>query len=658
MDVGSGVGLGYRSPIGLAQWKFLYIFVGNGLEAIQPDIITPCRGSLKLHTADGIAAYATEKLHTAAGFPLQTSSISSMKTFKSHLKSHLKSLGALALVSVTAGLTSCSSNSYNPYEDVDLIPVQLKEDGKWSFINPEGEIVYDSEFKNAPSWMVNGVFAVEEKEGYTLYTKGDRSPKALPGCDKLVAVGYLHDGVIPVVKKQERISLVDKEGKKIAELAPVGGKEIVEAHSGFSEERLAIKDQDGKWGYVDPKGNVVIKPKYNGAYDFSEDLAVAGILESDSTDVEPDLFVIDKNGNQVFKIKSNLDIMYYQYKFGRLLCQNDNEVYVFLDKKGEQTKLPSKVKGVSDYNDSYIIYRDDNDEYGVINMNGEVLIRAKYESITFAGDYFIAVKDEEPVLLDNKGEEKHSFDDFKSVAYLYQFGYLAGEKKTSMLLDEDFKQKGKEEFYNIGGNGPSISWRLESDYFDVAGPADAIAELITDKGAGKYLLGAAPSSMFSNPSDYLWTSSVDLTDLRREGYKWILTAKAQFTNNLADYDYDYNFDRHDYWRSDSKLGAIMLNLSTEKEFGTKGLKAIVEALKKKGFKQTNQGKSGDEEIWLLKNSRALVAVGGDPEGRNAKIAVGDSQLPALESEFNSILGGSSDYASEAAIEAVDTVAAR
>ena len=60
---------------------------------------------------------------------------------------------------------------------------------------------------------------------------------------------------------------------------------------GSFSEGLAEVKLDGKWGYADPTGNMVIPCKYDRADSFSEGLA---LVKLDGVS----LFYIDKNGKE------------------------------------------------------------------------------------------------------------------------------------------------------------------------------------------------------------------------------------------------------------------------------------------------------------------------------------------------------------------------
>ncbi len=47
--------------------------------------------------------------------------------------------------------------------------------------------------------------------------------------------------------------------------------------SDFGEEALADVKNGDKWGYINPKGKFVINPQFDGAWSFSEGLALMNI---------------------------------------------------------------------------------------------------------------------------------------------------------------------------------------------------------------------------------------------------------------------------------------------------------------------------------------------------------------------------------------------
>lgn len=337
-----------------------------------------------------------------------------------------------------ASLTSCSSNDSL---DAEYIPVKESRSGNWSFYAPNGDIVCQDEFKNIPSPVINGYFYAEESNGsYTLYKMGDK-PEAVTDCDGLVDVGFMYNGIVPIVKMDARISYVNSNGEVKFTIEPIGGKEVVYAQSYASEGMIAVATEDRKWGYLNSNGEVVIAPKYGYASPFNNGLAMVrldGIISA-----------IDKQGEVVFKLKEGYN-SYNTFKNGYLLANDPNGKLVLVNEKGEVAyKFKEGIYKIYDYNKEYAIYRN-GDGVGVMTLDGEVIIKpGKYHNISFITDNtFIADKDSKSVIINTEGEVTTTFDE--TVRYDKNFGYYTIESTTCTFIDEDGKEKKNASFFRLG----------------------------------------------------------------------------------------------------------------------------------------------------------------------------------------------------------------
>jgi RNA polymerase sigma factor (sigma-70 family) len=88
-----------------------------------------------------------------------------------------------------------------------------------------------------------------------------------------------------------------KEGKAPAPAEGTGAPER-------AGEPVALRPllKDGKWGYVDSRGKMVIRPQYRRAWEFSEGLAMV-IPEADGEDGRPKVGYIDRDGRTVIPPK-------------------------------------------------------------------------------------------------------------------------------------------------------------------------------------------------------------------------------------------------------------------------------------------------------------------------------------------------------------------
>lgn len=483
---------------------------------------------------------------------------------------------------VFAGIfSSCSSSGSNGELEIDLLPVKLSEDGNWSMVDRDGNIVYDGEFKNEPSLAVDGIFSVKEGDLYTLYKTGDKNPVALDGCEGLKDVGYVSDGVIPVVFPHERIQLRDKNGKKICELGPVDGKEVVCCDLGFTEGLLAFcvldENADYIWGFMDRNGKVVIKPKYQYVHGFEDGVALCTKNKKDSSN-ETSFVVIDHDGKVLFEIDDDLrPLEGFGFQNGRMLLVGSDVNYL-VDKKGKKTKLPSKISGVGDFNGEYMIFRSEDGEYGVADINGEICIRPKYRSIEFGmGNKFLASKSgkDETLVLDVKGEVVKELD-YTAVSGIYNFGYEAMEGKRYVLLDEDLKQKGTEDFYEIGGK--YFGLYVRSDYFEPEDVVNRIMNNLRADGFGKYSYGESAAKIFvgQDASGYIYSPAI--LDFAIKGFRYTIQCGGVFTESLTTWR-----DGGYVWKDDSKLDVVRLVVDVPEDAKKMTVEQLRKALEAQGY---------------------------------------------------------------------------
>ncbi|MDE7381429.1 MAG: WG repeat-containing protein [Muribaculaceae bacterium] len=522
----------------------------------------------------------------------------------------------ILLVSLTfLGMVSCKSESESPF-DVTLFPVRIEDDGRWSMIDKEGKIVYADEFKNEPSLVVNGIFSVKEGDDdhYVLYQANDK-PQPIKNCDNLKDAGIFSEGLIPVVQKNERISVVDKDGKLKFTLNPVKGKEIVISQSYFSDGLLGFRLQDNKCGFIDTNGEVAIDPKYSYISHFNEGLALVGI-QSANDSTKNDFTVINKKGETVFKIKKSYQPLSDIFSHGYLPVRDTNEHVLMYNTKGEATKLPAKVYNVTAWNDKTIIFCNNDYDFGIMDYEGEIIVRPKYKHIALlpTGNY-LCNNDGSYVILDNKGDQVKKIDDYENMYVVDNWGIIARDKKTSTFLTFEGESLTKEDFADIGNLLPYF---VESDYFDVGNVVNALTENITENGIGKYKMMTTASSYLAgekSASDFTWTYTFPAPDLNKEGYKYSIATTLRTNESIAqyssDYSYDYGYDYSYKWNPDSKIESFEQKVTLEKDWDIKDCEKITKALKDKGFKVLfNSQSSNNKELYcdILKKGNLVLAV--------------------------------------------------
>ncbi len=592
------------------------------------------------------------------------------------MKRFTKRCGLGISIIVSAMFASCGGNNAADsfFEDVDLIPVTLSKDGKWSMINAKGEVVYEDEFKNRPSMCYNGVFSVEEGEGYSIYKMGSKGPEVFGEAENLKYAGYMSEGLIPVTFPKKRISVLDKNGKQKFELAPVKGSEVVSCSDGFAEGLLSFRTEDSKCGYFDATGKVAIQPAYLSAGKFSDGLAVVSQEVGDSTDTKTEYIVINKKGETVFKIKDGYDLHSMEFNNGYLYAKNDDRA-ILIDKKGEIVKFPAKISNIVNWNSKYVIFYNEEDSYGVANLEGEIIIRPKYEYIDFdSNDNFLACKDpkdKEVLRLDKEGNEIAKLD-YERVAYMGKFGYFAKDGNTISLIDKDGKSIGNNDFYDVSTTLTASSRIIESDYFNMDAISATLVGMIATNGVGNIKVNEPASKIFTGKeaSSYSYTYNTDMPDLNKEGFRYDITCRLTFNESIAVWDYNYSTYTGSYkWNPESKVESISLNLSTQNDWGKDGFDSILKALKEKGWKEYKVGEMYDiAYMGILKKGALSVFVECPKEGKRATVSLADansSAVSAVSSNMSSVIRESNDAKSATtvpndttvAVEAVEEVAA-
>ena len=156
---------------------------------------------------------------------------------------------------------------------------------------------------------------------------------------------------------------------------------------------LGMIERDGKYGYIDAEGNLVIDCIYDNAYTFAEGLAV---VEKDGKDL-----LIDASG------KTFLNLSEHQlaaYGFSEGLCAVSSKadeswgLTGYIDKNGELV-VPMRYMSVFDFRNGIVVvqeYYDGKGCTGAVDENGNIIIPCEYdvvEDYSFDGKYIIA-KDE------------------------------------------------------------------------------------------------------------------------------------------------------------------------------------------------------------------------------------------------------------------------
>lgn len=467
------------------------------------------------------------------------------------------------------------------------ISVKTEKDGRWSMVNEKGEFLFKDEFEKEPTSVINGVFVVKEGETHSIYEAVEK-PKVI--AEGFQEVGMLNENLMPTVKDAERISIINKKGEQVFVLNPHNGKEIVACDFKFSDGLLPVKDEDGKWGYVNKKGEMVITPKYDSYTPFSDGLALVSKSEKDGNS---SVLVIDKNAEVKMELKLKKFELQSPFKNGLAVVEDkDKDRIGFINLKGEFKKVPKKVRRINDYDNNVFTYTDENGKWGVMGLdeNNTEYIRAKYSNIQIiSSDKFLVKDDKEYVILNKEGNKILDFGDDYEQVDLFGSNFIVKEGDIYMILDGENKPVNKNEYYRINDKATKFEV-INSYYFDVDGVSQVIADCISDKGIDKYTLGEPTSKYLEeydgNIENYAWKNAYSDESNSKKGYKYSIDFGFVSYDALVRSEWGSNWKYIYTINPDAKIESISLSANVDK-YGEQVKAKLISLLEKKGWKNNN-----------------------------------------------------------------------
>lgn len=356
-------------------------------------------------------------------------------------------------------LTSCGGG--NKIE-IEGIPVQLSDKGNWGMITPDGDVIFESEFKEQPTAVVNGMFSVKAgDDNYALYNIDDPKKEVATG---FTGIGcFAFEKVAPAVKKDKPISIIDKNGEEVASL----GESYCEANKYFSDGLLVVGKEitvkkDGydetttKYGAVNKDGEEKIEAKYASLTDFVDGVAVASTKNDKG---ETSWCVVNKDGEEtavnkateLTKFQDGVALMTVTPKDG------GKSEYYFINKKGEEL-FKATADGVGSWNKDYFVFQEGT-SLGLkkLNEDQEKLINAKYSSIEILGNGNLLVKEGEEYTIVNKdGDKVGDKFSYKSATVLDEGDhFLVNEGDNYIVVDKNGQPVDKKQ--TVYGYGSKLS---------------------------------------------------------------------------------------------------------------------------------------------------------------------------------------------------------
>ncbi len=474
----------------------------------------------------------------------------------------MKTLQLFVTALIAFVVASCSSKP-----QLTHMPAKADGDSNWGLVDANGEFLISDEFDHRPSPVINGLFYVKEDGGISVY-KADKKLRTVGDLVGLKGCGYLTDGLMPIVRKDECITFVDAEGKTQFVLKDYNGVEIKRVAQMFMNGLCPFMTIDEKWGAIDTNGNVVIEPLYRNAPYFSEDVALVVDAKTEK------LLLINRSGKTIKELSDEIrrpSVFASGYAVVRIDEEDEDSRYAMVDTKGEIIKLPTVVDDVESWNDKYIVFENSEGDYGLLNYDGEILIRAKYDNLEIlANGQILGERSGKFMFVTEEGEsEKLPFEATSAIEAASLFSTILDFKFE--LISEDYDDMRYLRNY-AGEKGGKMLGRFRgeveietvySDYYDYDAALKSVTALFDDRGLKGYPFGSTMGNYADSGKSKSWyrgdkSMSVDLEG--DSSYFRVSSATIKSNNNVV-YDatpyasyYTWEFN------NDAKINSISVTL--------------------------------------------------------------------------------------------------
>ena len=318
---------------------------------------------------------------------------------------------SMVVVAVTNNVNNDSGKKYESEEiaEEDYKYFTLYTEGKYGVIDAKGNMIIENNYSN----MI------------------------IPNPTKPVFFCIKEDGTRDILnEKAEKIFL---EYAKVQEI-PTNS-----TASDIPYEKSVLKyEEDGKFGLIDFSGNVVSKAVYDEIssvkYKEGEILAKKdgkyGVINNkgkelipfEYAEIEADKYYRNGNYKESGYIVKKTTGNGYRYGYidsewrilldaeytnlSRVLEIDSNDIYLIASKKGQYGVIKNKDVKVNfayqsvEYNKDTELYAvQRSEQYGVVNIDGQVIIPIEYKSISFNGTYILAKTYTEEIYYNKEGKK-------------------------------------------------------------------------------------------------------------------------------------------------------------------------------------------------------------------------------------------------------------
>jgi len=235
-----------------------------------------------------------------------------------------------------------------------LIPFRVNK--KWGYLNTSGKIAIPAKYDDVSLFDGGYTSAKVGDKFYILDVNGSETPFT-SGTD----LKHFSEGFAPFKSSDGKIGYSDTKGNVVI-------KPAFKSVGYFIGGLAWVKNMDGKMGYIDKTGAWVIQPTYDDAKDFDPESGFARIKAADKW------AYIDKTGKMLNVVTDT----YGDFSNG-LAMGKQNDKFGFFNTSGTWVIQP-QFEGLRDFKNGYAAAKL-NSKWGVIDKQGKWIINPTYDGI-------------------------------------------------------------------------------------------------------------------------------------------------------------------------------------------------------------------------------------------------------------------------------------
>lgn len=294
---------------------------------------------------------------------------------------------------------ACNLFNKKSQETIKFYPVKQGE--KWGYIGDKGDFVISPQFKEADMFSDGLARVGIEKDSVIWYGFVDEKGKQTIPCEYKDATCFSED-IAWVVKPKGYPIAIDKEGKELFTMKDA--EYVTPFREGMAAVAQINSEGDVKWGFCDKKGKMVILPTFKSVGYFSEGLALVsdtngrfGYIDTKGNLTIPYQFDYAsefQNGMATFRLggkwgiidKKGKIILNPQFDYlgiiekNLIVCEIGDQIG-FCDREGKILVNPQfdHIAYDNDYKRSSLIAISQNDKWGYVNESGEIKIQPQFD---------------------------------------------------------------------------------------------------------------------------------------------------------------------------------------------------------------------------------------------------------------------------------------